>query len=117
MMFNKKAIVSLTLTLLVISGLFGLYSDNFILGSYTYLRGGSNETYFQYLSEANYNCHNATIIDESIEDLCTKSNDHNLDIILNDMIWQPENDVVGVYNLTRANSYYYEAEYSEIGEN
>ncbi|MDO9576773.1 MAG: FlgD immunoglobulin-like domain containing protein [Candidatus Cloacimonadales bacterium] len=115
-MFGKKVIVSIILTVLVVSGLFGLYSDGFILGSYTYLRGSYDETFFQYLSEANYNCLNASIIDESIDLLYQKSDNHNLDIILHDHIWQPENEAVGVYNLTSSNNYSYEAEYSEIGE-
>ncbi len=115
-MFCKKVVVSAILTLLIVSGLFGLYSDDFILGSYTYLRGYSDETYFQYLSEANYNCLNASIIDESIQSLYQKSDDYNLDIILHDHIWQPGNGAVGVYYLTSSNNYYYEAEYSEIGE-
>jgi hypothetical protein len=116
MMFDKKVIVSIILTVLIVSGLFGLYSDDFILVSYTYLGGGSDEIYFQYLSEANYNCLNANIGNESISDLHTNTNDNNLDIILHDHIWQPENGVVGVYNLTRANSYYYEAEYWNEGQ-
>ena len=116
MMFGKKLIVSTILTVMVVSGLFGLYSDDFILGSYTYLHGYHDETYFQYLSEANYNCLNASITNESIDSLYQKSNDHHLDIILHDHIWQPGNGAVGIYYLTSANNYYYEAEYWEIGE-
>ena len=121
-MFGKKVIVSTILIVLVVSSLFGLYSDDYVLGAYTYLKHWYEDIYFQYLSEANYNNHICNIYSPGdIDGLYNKSNNNNLDMIIIDSYWEPDyqnpqNGRVGVYNLTRANNYYYEAEYSEPGE-
>ena len=115
-MFRK---VLLTLiAVLFVTHLFSFYSDDFILGAYTYLLYNTNniDTCMDYLSEAHYNSHvcNNCIEDNTI--LYEKSDSRNLDMILGDFYWNEGSDVYGVYELTRANNYIYEAEYSGIDE-
>ncbi len=115
-MFRK---VLLTLiAVLFVTHLFSFYSDDFIIGAYTYLRYNTDniDTCMDYLSEAHYNCHICSNSDLNISDIYEKSDSRNLDMILHDLYWNETSEVYGIYELTRANNYIYEAEYSAIGE-
>lgn len=115
-MFRK---VLLTLAaILLVSRVFGLYSDNYILGAYTYLRSYTShaDVCMDYLTEANYNCHVCTNSMQDNSLLAQQSNERQLDMILNDYYWDDDSETYGVYELTKASNYIYEAEYSEIGE-
>ncbi|MBL7086968.1 MAG: hypothetical protein ISS28_07740 [Candidatus Cloacimonetes bacterium] len=117
-----KIVLSIITVLFSITNLFGLYSDGFIIGCYSYLNDNSvtnsDSVYFRFISEAHFNCHlcNSDNNSPDITNLITESDSRGLDMILTDRVWQPENDIIGVYNLLRANYWKYEAEYSGIGE-
>jgi hypothetical protein len=118
-MLNK-----ILLTLLIMMNLIGLtakHSDDFILGVFTYLKHNSNDlnTYLDHLQDAHYNCHvcdSNEVTATHLDSLYLNSDIRQLDIILRDRIWDEQNDVYGIDNLTRANNYKYEAEYFLLGQ-
>ncbi len=118
MMFCKKLIFSLMMFCMIVKGLLGLYSDDYIIGAYSYLTHNAvdAELLMDYLSEAYYNCHVCNNYDQSNSSFALLNDRKELDMLLIDLYWNDDDQIYGTYELTRANNYIYEAEYYDIDQ-
>jgi len=109
-----KRLSLILLLLAALSGLlFSIHSDNYLLGTYSYFNASKPELLYQYISEANYNNHICAFSNlDDANQIYLKSNNNKLDVIAIDSSWEPEINLFGSYELSKANNYKYEAEYT-----